>query len=95
MLIGEYERALREAGFGAVQVVDTGSALNANAKVDNQAGCCSPPAEPAVLQISGIGGADGGRHADTDLHCDLAELLRKYDVNDFAASVRVYALKAR
>ncbi len=27
------------------------------------------------------------------MHCNLAELLRKYNVNDFAASVQVFAVK--
>jgi hypothetical protein len=40
--------------------------------------CCAP--EPA----SGT---------DTELHADLAELLRRYNVNDYAASVRVFAVK--
>jgi hypothetical protein len=29
-----------------------------------------------------------------DLHGGLAELLRTYDVNEYAASVQVYAVKA-
>jgi hypothetical protein len=30
---------------------------------------------------------------DADLHRRLADLLQRYNVNDFAASVRVYAVK--
>src|SRR5262249_50435076 len=41
ILISDYERGLREAGFGSVQVVDTGRDLNAYAKVENQSACCS------------------------------------------------------
>jgi hypothetical protein len=29
----------------------------------------------------------------SDVHGGLAELLKRYDVNDYAASVKVYALK--
>jgi hypothetical protein len=29
----------------------------------------------------------------SDLHGQLGELLKKYNVNDYAASVRVYAVK--
>jgi hypothetical protein len=29
------------------------------------------------------------------VHTDLADLLRRYNVNDYAASVKVYALKPR
>src|SRR5216683_1765530 len=42
ILIEEYERGLREAGFEAVQIVDTGKDLNAYAKVEGQNACCSP-----------------------------------------------------
>src|SRR5690606_3887418 len=51
ILISDYEKGLKDAGFDAVQVIDSGSDLNAYAKVENQSGCCSPamdaPAQPA------------------------------------------------
>jgi arsenite methyltransferase len=72
---------LAGAGFGAVQVIDTGSDLNAYAKVENQSGCCSPSM------------ADSCCEPTADVHGGLSVLLRRYDVNDYAASVRVYALK--
>ena len=42
ILIDEYRRQLIDAGFAQVDIVDTGSDLNAYAKVENQSGCCSP-----------------------------------------------------
>ena len=30
-----------------------------------------------------------------NLHSELAELLKRYNVNDYAASVKVYAVKPR
>ena len=45
LLIPDYERGLRDAGFEAVQIVDTRKDLNAYAKIENQSGCCGP--EPA------------------------------------------------
>lgn len=42
LLIDDYVRMLAEAGFTAVQVIDSGADLNAYAKVENQSGCCSP-----------------------------------------------------
>ncbi len=78
IMIEEYRRQLCLAGFEAVQVVDSGSDLNAYAKVENQSCCCSPT-----------------RGDDKALHNRLAELLRKYNVNDYAASVRIYAVKPR
>jgi SAM-dependent methyltransferase len=89
VLIAEYERDLREAGFSAVQVVDTGKDLNAYAKVENQSGCCAP-APTAALPV-----ADACCGSTSEVHGGLAELLSKYNVNEYAASVQVYALKAR
>ncbi len=40
--IEDYRQGLVEAGFSNVEVVDSGADLNAYAKVENQAGCCSP-----------------------------------------------------
>ena len=92
LMIDEYRRGLREAGFSAVQVIETGCDLNAYALIDNQAGCCTPSKvpstsdEPAPVQCS----ADG---CGVPLHARLAELLARYNINDYAASVRIYAMK--
>ncbi|HXG85413.1 MAG TPA: hypothetical protein VNI84_15435, partial [Pyrinomonadaceae bacterium] len=74
--------------------------LNAYAKVENQSGCCSP----AMTQIGSSSKSlptidssccipEPASSADSELHADLAELLRRYNVNDYAASVRVFAVK--
>jgi ubiquinone/menaquinone biosynthesis C-methylase UbiE len=76
--IAEYERQLREARFAAVQLVDTRRDLKAYAQA-GASGCCAP--------ASCCG-------AEAPLHDGLAELLARYNVNDYAASVQVYALKA-
>jgi ubiquinone/menaquinone biosynthesis C-methylase UbiE len=78
VLITEYERQLKHAGFQAVQIIDTGKDLNAYAKVENQTACCAP--------------ASGGCSGAT---LQLTDLLSRYNVNDYAASVQVYALKGR
>jgi SAM-dependent methyltransferase len=89
-----YRRQLTEAGFAAVEVIDTGADLNAYAKVEGQVGCCSP--SPSGLPLADAGCCPPPTGANEDgLHRRLAELLRRYDVNDFAASVRVYAVKPR
>ena len=98
--IEDYKSGLSKAGFSAVEVVDAGSDLNAYAKVETQAGCCSP----AMTQIGGAKNSlptldaaccapAPASGADTELHADLAELLRRYNVNDYAASVKVFAVK--
>src|SRR5207248_8418177 len=82
----DYERGLAEAGFAAVQVVDTGKDLNAYALVENQAACCPPPQSAALPMAGGCCGSSDSA-AGSAVHADLAELLRKYNVNDYAASV--------
>jgi SAM-dependent methyltransferase len=88
--IEDYERGLWEAGFEAVQVVDARKDLNAYAKAEGQGGRCSPSmtSSTGLPVASGCGDSPG-------VHQGLADLLRRYNVNDYAASVQVYAVKAR
>ena len=95
VLIADYERGLREAGFDAVQVVDAGKDLNAYAAVADQSGCCSPSMTSAAgLPQAGGCCAPTNAGGDVGVHEGLVGLLRKYDVNAYAASVQVYAVKA-
>lgn len=85
--IEHYRRHLLAAGFAAVEVVDTQRDLNAYAMVENQSMCCSPTS-------SNLPVADSACCAPRqDMHARLADLLRRYNVNDYAASVQVYAIK--
>lgn len=66
------------------------------------AGCCTPaPAGSAACCTPNPGttapaaGCCTPAPAGATVHGGLAELLKKYDVNDFAASVQVYAVKPR
>jgi SAM-dependent methyltransferase len=94
VLIEDYERTLREAGFLSVQVVDTARDLNAYAKVENQSGCCSPPMSIGASLPVAEGCCGAGGDTPASVHEGLTALLAKYNVNEFAASVQVYALKA-
>ena len=93
--IEEYRRGLIEAGFAHVEVIDSGADLNAYAKVENQAACCSPPSPVSGLAVVDSGCCTPGPAVGLDgaLHARLADLLRRYDVNDYAASVKVFAVK--
>src|SRR5262249_30625517 len=86
--MSEYEQWLKEAGFWSVQLVDTKKDLNAYSQVENQTGCCSPVASSSSLPVAGCCGGETAQ-----VHGALTELMRKYDVNDYAASVQIYALK--
>ncbi|OYW24540.1 MAG: SAM-dependent methyltransferase [Planctomycetales bacterium 12-60-4] len=103
--IESYQQGLVSAGFAEVEVIDSGTDLNAYAKMENQSGCCSP----AMAADDGAGnsgccsaplvtlGAPSPATTDAGvasaLHDRLADLLRRYDVNDYAASVKVFAVK--
>jgi arsenite methyltransferase len=92
ILVVDYEAGLRRAGFETVQVVDTRKDLNAYAQVENQSGCCSPPSTGSGLPMAE--GCCGTAPAE-EVHGGLADLLARYDVNEYAASVQVYAVKGR
>ena len=98
--IEEYRGALVEAGFAHVVVVDSGADLNAYTKVTGQSGCCSPPMEKkkdVSLAVQGepCCGLSCCSPSDTStgVHEGLKAVLNRYDVNEFAASVKVYAVK--
>ncbi len=89
--IETYREELLKAGFEYVEIVDSGADLNAYKKVENQAGCCSPAMDEAspfaVVQEACC------TPAPSSLHEDLSSLLDTYDVNQAAASVKVFAIK--
>ncbi|MBP7937643.1 MAG: arsenite methyltransferase [Phycisphaerae bacterium] len=96
ILIADYEAGLRDSGFAHVQVIDSGADLNAYARVENSSGCCSPTLSLPVANQSAQSSCCGSKAADPgsgDLHKGMAQLLRRYNVNDYAVSVKVYAVK--
>jgi len=97
ILIEDYRRMLGGAGFAHIEVIDSGKDLNAYAKVENQVGCCSPLPAVAALPISDTEccspNASTFDPLGADFHARLSKLLRRYNVNDYAASVRVFAIK--
>jgi SAM-dependent methyltransferase len=86
LLIDDYRRGLLDAGFAHVQVIDSLADLNAYTKVENSSGCCAP--KPAASSCCSA-------PKDQPLHSRLSGLLAQYNINDYAASVKVFALKPR
>lgn len=96
VLIDEYRAALEAAGFRNVFVTQSGSDLNAYAKAENQSGCCSPSMTENPNKRTGLTIVDSGGGCcapAATVHGSLTDLLSRYDVNDYAASVKVYAVK--
>ena len=103
VMIDEYRRLLADAGFSSIAVIDSQTDLNAYAQADGQSGCCSapmntsegtPPAEKSSTRLNVVSAGCCEATAPVKaLHKDIAELLRQYDVNAYAASVKVFAIK--
>jgi SAM-dependent methyltransferase len=88
--VDDYKHGLTDAGFSAVEVVDTGSDLNSYSKIENQSGCCSPAmADAAAASCC----TPTTVSIDSRTKDRLEDLLTRYNVNDYAASVRVFAIK--
>jgi len=92
LLIVDYGRQLNSAGFAAVEIVDSHADLNAYASVEGQAGCCSPSMSNSTLDVLPIASCCDTSNEQT-VHGGLAELLSRYDINEYAASVKVFALR--
>jgi len=93
MPLDDYRNGLLKAGFLHVEIIDSGKDLNAYAKVENQAGCCSPAMASSDLFPMAQSSCCGGDSKPSAVHADLKSLLERYNVNEYAASVRVFALK--
>jgi SAM-dependent methyltransferase len=92
--IEEYVSGLKAAGFDAVEVIDTKKDLNAYSEVEGQSACCAPAAMTSSSGLTVIGESScSPLPATGHVHGGLAELLKRYDINDYAASVQVYAVK--
>jgi arsenite methyltransferase len=92
--IDDYRAGLLAAGFAHVEIIDSGANLNAYAKVENQAGCCSPSMDKASpFQVIESACCTPAPSESDSLHAELTTLLSQYDVNAAAASVKVYAIK--
>ncbi len=94
--IDDYRAGLLAAGFEHVEILDSGADLNAYAKVENQAGCCSPTMDSSnPFQVIEVPCCSPAPVASTSLHEELKPLLSQYDINAAAASVKVYAIKPK
>jgi len=89
---------LNDAGFSHVTIQDDGADLNAYTLVNDQPGCCStsPVEETPLVELGGTSPTEsccGGGNQEKTIHAGLAEAFAKVDINEYAASVKVYAVK--
>jgi arsenite methyltransferase len=88
ILIDDCKRGLLEAGFAHAEIVDTKRDLNIYEKIDNPQACGAPSTDLPVASSGCCAPAKQDMRVDR-----LADLLSRYSVNDYAASVKVYAVK--
>jgi arsenite methyltransferase len=86
--IDDYKRGLLEAGFEHVEIVDTKRDLNVYDKIDTLG---SNGGTTGSLPVANTGCCVPSK--DDERVNRLSDLLSRYNVNDYAASVRVYAVK--
>ncbi len=78
-----------------MEIVDTGADLNAYAKVEPQTGCCYCSPTLAIVGPAAAGCCSPPPVAQQDaaLHARMANLSTRYDFNEYAASVKIFAVK--
>ncbi len=88
----DYKTGLEKAGLIHVTVIDSGKDLNTYAKIENQVNCCTPPKEEASNAATSASCCCGTKPADPNAS-ELLELMQLYNLNDYAASAKIFATK--
>lgn len=91
--IEEYERGLRAAGFAYIHIIETGADLRAYALLATQEGPQPRDASGSALPVVSAGCCGPSESAGPMLDRRWAELLERYDPNEYAASFRIFAIK--
>lgn len=88
LTIDDNRQKLQAAGFTEIEIVDACADLNAYAE-GGSAACCGP--DPATSSCCGPSEAEPAQ--EPAFHERMSELLESFDANDYAASVKIFALK--
>ncbi len=93
--VEDYRNGLRDAGFGQMDIVDSGADLNAYARVEPQCGCgCSGSALPMVERTpTACCSPTRAASEGSSFHTQITDLTLRYDFNEYAASVKIFAVK--
>ena len=97
--LNAYAKVENQSGCCSPPMAETASACcSAETRTETAAasGCCVPHPAGSPASAGCCTPTSGGGCCDptqSDLHTDLADLLGRYNVNEYAASVRVFALK--
>ncbi len=95
--IEQYRAGLVEAGFAEVDMIDSGADLNAyfqEPSATEANACCSAPPESSLPVVeTSCCASELSADDEAALRKQLLELMQHYNVNDYAASVHVFAVK--
>lgn len=84
--LDQWSAYLKELGFLDIRITDQRHDLNAYSKIEGQAACCGPAMDSACCTPP---------PSDETVHLGLKNLLSRFDINDFAASIVIEATKCR
>ncbi|QDV05288.1 Ubiquinone/menaquinone biosynthesis C-methyltransferase UbiE [Planctomycetes bacterium Poly30] len=84
--------AYREGGHAACCGPESEGDMSANVEAAGATACCAPPAGTSVSATSCC--APEPASAQPSYHETMGELLDRFDVNEYAASVKIWAVKA-
>jgi arsenite methyltransferase len=96
--VEEYRHGLLAAGFEHVDVRDTNADLNAYLQVEGASSCCAAPEFVTLESQESTRCCGASRPASADqagVHTGLRHLLSRFNVNDYVASARIYAVTRR
>lgn len=90
--INEFENGLKSSGFREVYVQDSGADITAYAKAGASACCAAPTKKPSgtAAPISSCCTPEPSK----SMHEELSEIFEKYEINDYVASVKIFAIKS-
>lgn len=98
LTIAENRAALVRAGFAEIAIVDAEADLNVY-KQAGQDGCCAPasaapPAASCCAPTPPVASCCGGTQQPAGrLHDEMSSAFKDIDINSYAASVKIFALK--
>ena len=88
--VEETRAALERAGFGEIAVIDAKSDLNVYKGEGGTDMCCAPAPKAQAASCCGTGPS-----AEPSFHDGVSDFFRDVDLNAYAASVKIFAVKPR
>lgn len=92
--VEETRAALERAGFGEIAVIDAKADLNVYKGEGGGEMCCAPAPKTQSASCCGAG-PSASEGAAPPFHDGISDFFRDVDLNEYAASVKIFAVKPR